>query len=121
MSNRRTYRLTRGGVTLALLKPGGPARFSDYPCIEGSYETTPEFEAVRPLFQREAELLELDREPENSEWLTIWETLQAPGLFLEPLRGKGRLDLLWIHFREDRAWWMPLFNSPKTEDSERFL
>lgn len=121
MASGRAYQLTRGGVVLTILRPDGHARFADYPSIEGSYETTPAFEEVRPLFEREAALLDVDHEPGNTEWLEIWEVLKAPGLFLEPARGKGRLDLLWIHFVEDRAWWMPLFNSPQTQDAERFL
>ena len=121
MAGGRAYRLTRGGVVLAILRPGGHPRFSEYPCIEGDYETTPAFEEVRPLFEREAALLDVDQEPENTEWLEIWEELKAPGLFIQPMRGEARLDILWIHIVEDRCWWMPLFNSPLTQDAEKLL
>ena len=74
----------------------------------------PAFEELRPLFEREAELLEIDREPENTEWAEIWEELKAPGLFVESADGRQRFDILWIHFRNGRAWWWPLYNSPET-------
>jgi hypothetical protein len=110
----RVSKLTRGGEVLAVFRPVGRWRFADYPCIETTYETTPAYEELRPLFQRELELMEVDSEPENSEWLEIWEQLKAPGLFVEARDGRERLDILWIHFREDRAWYWPLFASPET-------
>jgi hypothetical protein len=74
----------------------------------------PAFEPLRPLFEREAELLEVDSEPENSEWANIWERLLAPGMFVVAPDGRERIEILWIHFKDGRAWWFPLYNSPRT-------
>ena len=108
------WHLTRGGELLAVLKPVGGWKFADYPCIESTYEVTPAFEVVRALLEREVELLDVDREPENTEWAEIWEQLKEPGMFVESPDGRERLDILWIHFKDDRAWWWPLYNSPDT-------
>jgi hypothetical protein len=110
----RTWHLTRGGELLAVLRPVGNWRHADYPCVEAVHETTPAFEPLRPLLERELELLEIDDEPENSEWAEIWETLKAPGMFVETPGGREHVDILWIHFQDDRAWWWPLYNSPET-------
>nr|CAA9239594.1 hypothetical protein AVDCRST_MAG63-1365 [uncultured Armatimonadetes bacterium] len=111
---RSEWRLTRGGEVLAVLRPDGRQLVTDYPCFEAEYETTDAFEPVRRLFEREAELLDVDSVPENDEWADIWEELQAPGLFVESPDGRERLDILWIHFKGGRAWWWPLYNSPQT-------
>jgi hypothetical protein len=44
----------------------------------------------------------------------IWERLRAPGVFVETPDGRQRIDILWIHFQDARAWWLPLSNSPPT-------
>src|SRR5262245_25458758 len=108
----QSWHLTRGGEILAILRPVGNWRFADSPCVEAAYETTAAFEAVRPLLEREVELLDVDQEPENTEWADIWDELKAPGMFVETPDGRERLDILWIHFKEDRAWWWPLYASP---------
>jgi hypothetical protein len=82
--------------------------------IEAAYTTTPAFESVRRLFEREAQLLDVDSEPENDEWVGIWEELKEPGLFVESADGRERFDILWIHFKYGRAWWFPLCSSPRT-------
>lgn len=106
--------LVRGGEVLAHLYPGGRQLFADYPAVEASYQTTDAFQTVRHLFEREAALLEVDSELENSEWLDIWEELKVPGLFVESVNGRESHSIQWIHFRDDRAWWFPFTNSPKT-------
>ena len=111
---RSDLRLIRGGELLAVLRPDGRQIFSDYPAIEAIYETAPSFEPLRHLFEREAALLNVDSEPENDEWLTIWDRLRAPGMFVETPDGQARIDILWVHFKDGRAWWFPLYNSPRT-------
>ena len=108
------FRLTRGGELLAILRPDGQQLFTDYQAVEGAYETMPAFEPLRPLFEREAELLDVDSEPENNEWGNIWERLLAPGMFVETADGRERIEILWVHFKDGRAWWFPLYNSPQT-------
>ena len=80
--------------------------------IEASCLTTPAFEPLRLLFEREAELLEAEDEAENHEWDAIWEELQAPGLRVESVDGLERYAIVWIHFQHGRAWWWPLYNAP---------
>ncbi len=114
---RRLWRLTRGGVLLAFLRPDGRRlvpELDGHATVEAAYETTEAFETVRALFEREVELLDTNADEENAEWLAIWEQLQGPGLFVESADGRLRFDILWIHFQNNRAWWWPLYNSPKT-------
>ena len=115
--SRGASQLTRGGEVLAFLHPDGRSLVPDldgHLTLEAAYSVTPAFEPVRHLFEREADLLDIDSEPENDEWLAIWDELKAPGLFVQSADGRERLDILWIHFKHGRAWWLPLYNSPRT-------
>ena len=100
--------LIRGTDPLAVLRPVGKWRYADYPWVAAAWEPLPAFEPLRPLFEREAEFLDVDQEPENTVWLEIWEELKAPGLYVGSATGRSRTPGRWIHFREDRAWWWPL-------------
>ncbi len=114
---RESWRLTRGGEVLAILHSDGQAlvpELDGHLTVEAAYTTTPAFEPVRYLFEREAQLLDVDREPKNGEWADIWDELKGPGLFVESADGQKRFDILWIHFKYGRAWWLPLYNSPLT-------
>ncbi|MDR3633551.1 MAG: hypothetical protein P4L84_06925 [Isosphaeraceae bacterium] len=111
------WQLTRGGEVLAILSPDGRSlvpELDGHVATEAAYTTTPAFEPVRRLFEREAELLDVDSEAENREWGAIWDELKEPGLFVESVDGRARFDILWIHFKQGRAWWWPLYNSPRT-------
>jgi hypothetical protein len=108
---KRFWRLTRGGVTLAILRPDGRAlvpELDGHFTIETAYEPTPAFEPVRHLFEREIEIACSEGEAEGAEWAAIWEELKAPGLFVESHDERERWDILWIHFQNGRAWWWPL-------------
>lgn len=107
-------RLTRGGELLAILRLDGRKLLTDFQAVEAEYETVPAFEPLRHLFEREAVLLDVDSGPENKEWAEIWDRLRAPGMFVETPDGRERVDIMWIHFRNGRAWWFPLYNSPRT-------
>lgn len=111
-------RLTRGGEVLATLRPDGRQLVTDYQAVEAEYETTAAFEPLRLLFEREVELLDVDSDSENDEWADIWEQLLAPGMFVELSDGKEKIDILWIHFKNGRAWWFPLYNSERTVKRE---
>ena len=113
--NNWVYHLTRGGELLAELTPVDEWRFAEFPCVEAQYTTTDAFTAVKPLFDREAMLLDTDDEAENNEWADIWDELKSVGLFVESPDGSERFDILWIHFKDGRAWWWPLFNSPESK------
>jgi hypothetical protein len=114
---RPFWRLTRGGETLAYLRPDGKLRFPDLDghfTSEAAFEPTPAYEPVRHLFEREVEIAGEEGEAEQAEWSAIWEELVAPGLFVESPDGEDRWDILWIHIRDGGAWWWPLGSSPKT-------
>ena len=117
MRSQSGWRLIRGGETMAILRPDGRALVPELDgglAVEAAYETTLAFESVRSLFEREVELLDIDSEPENTEWADIWYELQAPGLVVESWDGKRRFAILWIHFKDGRAWWLPLYGNAKT-------
>jgi hypothetical protein len=110
-------RLTRGGEVLAVLRQDGRATDPDLDgqfTTEATFEPTPAFESVRHLFEREYELLAADEDARNKEWMDIWDELKAPGLFVESADGSERLDIVWVHVKDGRAWWWPLHNSPLT-------
>ena len=111
---RGDLRLTRGGEVLAVLRPDGQQLFTDHQAVEAEYETMPAIEPLRHLFEREADLLDVDSKPENDEWADIWDHLLAPGMFVETTDGRERIDIQWVHFKGGRAWWFPLYNSPRT-------
>ncbi len=113
---RPSWRLTRGGETLAHLRSDGKSRFPELDghfTVEAAFEATPAFEQVRHLFERKIEIAEDEGEAEQAEWSAIWEELSAPGLFVESSDGKERWDILWIHIQNGGAWWWPLGNSLK--------
>ncbi len=107
-------RLIHGEELLAWLHPDGRQFLTDYQAVGGACETTAAFKPLRSLFEHEAELLNMDSEPENDEWASIWEALLSPGMFVETPDGSERIEILWIHFKDGRAWWFPLYNSPHT-------
>lgn len=115
----KEWHLVCGETVLAVLRHRGINKFAEYPCLEAEAEITEAFEPLRPLFEREAALLEIDGKEENAEWLNIWEELKALGLWVQTPDGRSCLDILWIHFREGRAWWWPLYNSPQSILSEK--
>jgi hypothetical protein len=93
------YRVSRGEVFLGTLTRTG----SDMPWWEGTFDPAPGFEAVRPLFDRERELLDADR---VDEWGAAWDEL-AEGLRLEPLDGRGPITEFLLHIEGDgrKASW----------------
>lgn len=87
------YRIYRGDVLLGTLTRTG----SDMPWWLGTFDPEPAFERVRPLFDRERELLEADR---VDEWGTTWDEL-AEGLRLEPLDGRAPITEFLLHIESD--------------------
>ena len=108
------WRLVRGGEILAFLRPDGQFLYPGDFTVESPCETTPAFEPFRRLFERDVELLDVDSAPENAEWADIWDELKSAGLFVESPDGRTRLDIVWIHIKDGRAWWWPLYASPLT-------
>jgi hypothetical protein len=110
-------RLTRGGETLALLRFDGQwlvPELDGHFTSEAAFEPMPAFEPVRQLFEREIAIIDDESETAQAEWAEIWETLKAPGLFVESPDGRDRWDVLWVHIQNGRAWWWPLGSSPQT-------
>lgn len=64
---------------------------------EGTFDPGPGFEAVRPLFDRERELLEAER---MEEWEETWDEL-AEGRILQPLDGRGTIGEFLLHIESD--------------------
>ncbi len=93
------YRVVRDGMLLGTLTCTG----SDMPWWEGEFEPAPGFESVRPLFDRERELLEAD---DMDAWGRAWDEL-AVGLVLEPLDGREPITEFLLHIEPDgrRASW----------------
>lgn len=74
----------------------------DFPWHNGTFEPTPEFEEVRPLFERELALLNADR---MDEWESAWESIAALGLRLVPARAGADIDEFLLHIDGSQAWW----------------
>jgi hypothetical protein len=92
------YRVYRGDEFLGTLTETG----LDMPWWEGVFDAAPAFEVVRPLFDRERELLDADR---MDEWDAAWDDL-AEGLRLEPLDGSEPITEFVLHIDGDgRASW----------------
>jgi hypothetical protein len=93
------YHVYRGDQLLGTLTQTG----MDMPWWEGTFSPGPGFEAFRPMFDRERELLNADR---IDEWCAAWDDL-AEGLRLEPLDGREPITEFLLHIEADgeRARW----------------
>jgi hypothetical protein len=92
-ANLPEYRVYRGDVLLGTLTETG----SDISRWERGFDAAPGFEAVRPLFDRERELLDADR---MEKWGEAWDEL-AEGLRLEPLDGRDPITGFLLHIDAD--------------------
>jgi hypothetical protein len=92
------HRVVRNGVLLGTLTRTG----SDMPWWEGEFGPAPGFESIRPLFDRERELLEADEDMDA--WGRAYEEL-AVGLFLEPLDGREPITEFLLHIDRRQASW----------------
>ena len=63
------------------------------PWYEGIFDPVPEFASVRPLFDRERELLEAD---DIDAWCRAWDEL-ADKMVLEPLDGREAITEFLLH------------------------
>jgi len=91
-------RLYRGGRLLGELTH----THDDMPWHHGTFAPTPAFEEVRPLFDRDLELLNADR---MDEWEAAWEAVAALGLRLEPVAAGADIDEFLLHVEGTQAWW----------------
>jgi hypothetical protein len=92
------YRLYRSDVLIGTLT----GTDDDFPWHYGTCDPAPAFELVRPLFDRELELLNADR---MDEWEVAWEAVAALGLRLEPVAAGADIEEFLLHIEGSRAWW----------------
>lgn len=101
-----TLHLIRGATNLGTItvKPGG----ADYPWYNGAFEPTPEFSAVRELFEQELTLLRANESDDAAQW-DEWEDVHAelhdPGLKLRAPDMSFQADEILIHLDGAEAWW----------------
>ena len=74
----------------------------DFPWHNGTFEPAPEFEEVRPLFERELALLNADR---MDEWEAAWGAIASLGLRLVPASAGADIDEFLLHIDGAQAWW----------------
>ena len=92
------YRVVRNGMLLGTLTRTG----SDMPWWEGDFAPAPGFDSVRPMFDRERELL--DSDDDMDAWGRAWEEL-AVGMVLVPLDGRPPITEFLLHINGREAWW----------------
>lgn len=88
------YHVVRNGLLLGTLTRTG----SDMPWWQGEFDPAPGFESVRPLFDRERELLDADDDMDA--WGRAYDEL-AVGLVLEPLDGREPITDFLLHIEAD--------------------
>ena len=98
--------LIRGETLLGTIRvnPG----HADFPWSSGTFQAAPEFESVRPLFERELRLLRDNANDDAATW-DDWEDTHAelhdPGLRLVAPDGGDTLEEILIHINGTEAWW----------------
>lgn len=109
MSKQRmpgTLNLLRGNVVLGTIEVSkGEA---DLPWYSGVFHASPEFEAVRGLFEQELRLLQANTTDDSAQW-DDWEAVHAelhePGIRLEATDGTYVADEILVHINGTEAWW----------------
>ena len=102
----KSLALVRGGVVLGTieLKQGDASP----PWQSGAFRPSPEYEAVRELFEEELRLLRGNTTDDARQW-DAWESVHAelydPGLRLESLDKSWRAEEILIHIDGGEAWW----------------
>jgi hypothetical protein len=69
---------------------------------DGTFDATAAFEQVRPMFDRERELLEADR---MDEWEGAWREIAALGLRLVTVAGRPEITEFLLHVDGSQARW----------------
>ena len=93
------YRLYRGDQLLGAITHTD----NDMPWHNGTFDPSPAFEEVRPLFELELALLNADR---MDEWEEAWSDVAALGLRLEPVATGADIDEFLRHIEGSRVWWL---------------
>jgi hypothetical protein len=101
-----TLNLVRGDTVLGTIEvhPGN----ADFPWFSGTFRPSREFEAVRPLFERELELLRANENDDSAswdDWEEVHDELHDPGLRLTAPDSNYTADDILIHINGAEAWW----------------
>ena len=78
--------------------------YDDFPWHHGSFEPSPEFYAVKELFDKERTMLERT-EFDVDHWENVWEEIIRPGLRLVPVDSGNSIDELLILIDGTETWW----------------
>ena len=92
------YRLYRADVLLGTLTHTD----DDFPWHNGTFDPTPAFEDVRPLFDRELALLNAGRMDELE---LAWKEFAALGLRMRSVATGADINEFLLHIEGQRAWW----------------
>lgn len=92
------YDLYRGNVVLGTIDH----TTDDFPFHHGVFEPTPEYAAVRELFEKEHQLLEAGR---MEEWQKVRDKLDEPVLILKPVGAGKEVKKPLLHIDGVKAWW----------------
>lgn len=90
------WRLYQGEVLLGTLKV-----WREMPWLSGKFHPTPAFEPLRPLFQREIDLLNAE---EHEAWEEAYDAIDALGLSLWAPDAEAPVREFLLHVDGDEAW-----------------
>ena len=106
---RRRVRLYRGDVLLGEVAVASEE--CDFPWFVGYLEPAPAFEAVRPLFEQQADAVDRSfgegpaAERAERESMTIQEAILAPGLWARWAHSDEAVEITGIDVRGRRVTW----------------
>ena len=96
-----SFELKRDEVLLGRLYDCGP----DQPWIYCAFEELEALDELRPLFQRELDIVEgLGESFDADDWERAYAAIEALGLRLTPLHAGAVIENFVLHVDGDRAW-----------------
>jgi hypothetical protein len=95
----RTFYLKEGEKVLGQILVEG----ADQPWFLGTFKPTPAFEAYRPLFAREQELVTDDSEDCQKEWENLQE-INFSLLLLEEVETGEKIENMLLHVQGKNTW-----------------
>src|SRR3954471_24072963 len=76
----------------------------DQPWFMCNFVATPDFEAIRPLFDAELAIIEGSDDLDVVKWEEAWSPIEALGLQLIPAETGTALGDFLLHIQGDKAW-----------------
>jgi hypothetical protein len=98
--NKQTYKLYRGNDLLGTIIHTK----IDMPWHWGTFEPTEHFDAVKPLFEQEIQLLDT-LDSNSQKWHENWAQITKPGLRLVSEQDNQQITDLLIHIDGSEVWW----------------